>query len=381
MPETTIPAYFAPNTAVSSPWQGTPTYAEFEYDQGLGQMLLSVLSIPLNFSGTSGNASTIVPAQYLIDHIEYKIGDVIETVYANDLFHESVSYQTSNDFNNMAANMNMSWNSSNGYTYSGTTYYSANNGLTLYIPLTASFFNTAQLHPNCLDDKLKVKVYFTGTNAAIGGTTSNVVSLASQPLLWVFSAKTTDAQLKRDYAQHTSGILYRSLVRTRQTFPYTSPTSTAGQQFNLTSLANDSAGLLIYSTPVANASNVPASGTASSSGVLLRCPLSAVGLQDKGSTNIIPPLPSALVQSWINPQTLAISKEAQVQPFYVLSFCSDLARTLADGSNTGGLKLTGNEKIIITDGGSLASVLTVCSYDSAVLYIKDRRGRVEIKAA
>ena len=362
----------AKNTVPTTAWNGSLGQVEYEFPAFLGKITDNVLKFNITVSATGAGNVALSPTPFWFSRIEILYNSqVVESVEPYDAATETVSYLTDQEFKNVYQTMN--YGSDGGLA--SAVAYTANSSQTFnyYLPLWASFLNC---QPFIKGFKDAWRIRFTFANSIIATvtptgsalTTATGVSVAlNQMYLYTTEAQVSDAATAGLEAAHRSGIIYRSIIRNK--FSANEATIAAGAVYNkvLTTFSTDSAGLLLY---------VSLSSTSEPGYCLNTYALDSLELRDAANAQLTITLPAGLVESYLMTQQTPLNSAIvnnSLYNIYLFSFCNNILNVLETGKNSGGLKLTSQERIQFVNpaGSALASVkVNVISYEYALMAVR-----------
>jgi hypothetical protein len=302
-----------------------------------------------------------MPTPQWISRVEIYFGsDLIESVYADDLYHETVGTVTNQYYKQIESEINSSNYDLNtvGIPVGASRYYiPLNTCLTAMRPFVAGF-----------SAKIKVRVYFASSISAdpvvANPNPANTIAL-NEAQLYVGEATMSAEERKKVEDAHHGCVDYSILVRERQQEAL-SFNGSASTPMYLRSFKNDSAGLMVY-VQGQNGSN---------SSHLALAPVTDLTLQDSVGNKLTEQQPADFLKTFVwgdsidSPYT---TTSTMIQPtganLYLLPFSASFQETLRGAVNFGKRMLTSQERLIITPyrtglvGGTPSSaIVTVLSY-------------------
>ena len=329
------------STPQNACWNGSEVTVDFIIDRTLGKALNFTIQFDATVAGvTTADGCQIASSASLVNRIDWLVdGNSIETTYADMLFYENVVFKQDQELAQSASMLGVVVGPD-----SVTPANYANGSQTLYLPLTGAI-PSMQPFLAGIKNELRLRLYLApqvicraNSFVSDAAATFNLNKIG----LWVEEG-TTSPEAKNEYIQHheSNTVTYRSVCRGLWT--RTEPSLTSGTQNTdiLTGLVNDSAGLLVY---FKNPSTDPGY-------FMSRYNLRDMQLLNGSGTTLTRVLPSALVEGQITPSTTPVgSSFVNSASFntYIFPFSSSIERVRNSGKVLGGLKLTGNEQLVVT---------------------------------
>ena len=318
--------YVNRTTSLPSAWQGSETWVEFEIPQELGVWSGSTAWFDVTVTGTV----QAPPTPYWISRHELYLGsDLLETVYANEHYHEVVGLRSSQDLDQINELVNI--NTDYTYTTSITTQR-------FYLPLEATMLQEMRPFVNGFNSKFKVRFYFPSSITASG---------AGTVVLSDFGFTVEEAQELKGQSivemrnAHRHGVVdYSVILRERQQDAVSLVTGTT-QTLYLRSFNNDSAGLFVYVTPQAQ--------TATNSGT--RVVLKDVQILDETGNKITEILRSDFLNAFVWPTHIDSPFPNRIlnsNNVYLIPFSAAVGEALAKGCNYGDRTFTSLERLAVT---------------------------------
>jgi hypothetical protein len=361
------------NGTTSTPFNGGQYQIEFEFPNYLGKVIDSVLQMDLTFTTATAGNLIVLPTTLWFDRCEVLYGNnVIESLDADQLHIETVVFDTDQEFRNLEIPVNIG--SDGGFktiVMSGTTLTQS-----FYLPLWASWFNTLQPFVKGFRDLFRLRFYSTKdiVNASstavplsVGGIVMNKIQM------WATEAQLSDMQTRKLERHHKTGMIYRSVLRNKWQKIDDLTTASEYNQVVQTFTA-DSAAVALYARPN---SVLPADQ-------LTRVPFEYVALLDSTGSELTQRLPDGLVKYFVVPETVPFTSLITDQgkdSYYVFPLCSNLLSVLEDGQVRGGLKFSGNERIVVkipaSGGNKTNQIITALSWDYCVVNVRGGSASVE----
>ena len=359
----------AKNTVPTTAWNGSLGQVEYEFPAFLGKITDNVLKFNITVAASGAGNLYLTPTPYWFSRIEILYNSqVVESVEPYDVATETVSYLTDQEFKNVYASMN--YGSDAGFGPAIALAANTPQTFNFYLPLWASFLN-CQPFIRGFKDAWRVRVTFANSivassNASGTLTTATGVTVALNNMyLYTTEAQVSDAASAGLEAAHRSGIIYRSIIRNK--FATNEATIAAGSVYNrvLTTFSTDSAGLLAY--VISNSSEPGYCFTT--------YPLDSLELRDAANAQLTITLPAGLIKSYLMTQQAPMNSAIvtnSLYNIYLFSFCNNILSVLESGKNSGGLKLTSQERLQFVNPGSSLSSVKVCviSYEYAVMAVR-----------
>jgi hypothetical protein len=398
--------YINPLQAPSGLWSGNLTYTDFELDQNIGVCNSLYLRMSVNFSDPA-HLPSCPPTHYALNRAEVYFGsDLVETVYADSLYHESIAFLSEQKGHDVAdihnlhesdlAPRNMYYPTTSsvpsgsltgtlGYeeAYAGTFGFPkvqtrlnslADGQVTqtasgfYYINLDNTCLKSAKVYVKGFNAKIKVRVYWATTWSAQyqvnvpgvpadPGATPPVVGSAttfykSDPsigqLQLLVEERTTDAMSLMALEQaHKAGIVdYTVAIRERL---QDNPPGLVGGQQNTTFLRafrNKSAGLLMYIT---NPQPPP-------DRVTQRLAFASIQLLDARGNKLTEILDNDILTSKVFPDQIDSSfpnsANPDVRTIALLPFANHFQPVLDQGCSNGNYPLSTLEQFVLTPDGT-----------------------------
>lgn len=361
------------NGTTSTPFNGSQYQIEFEFPNYLGKVIDSVLQMDLTITTATPGNLLLLPTTLWFDRCEVLYGNnVIESLDADQLHIETVVFDTDQEFRNLEIPVNVG--SDGGFktlTLAGTSLTQ-----TFYLPLWASWFNTLQPFVKGFRDLFRLRFY---TTKDIVNASSTAVPLAvggiamTKIQMWATEAQLSDSATRKLEIHHKKGMVYRSVLRNKWQKIDDLTTSAEYNQVVQTFTA-DSAGVALYARPN---STLPADQ-------LSRTPFEYVALLDSTGSELTQRLPDGLIKYFVVPETVPFTSlitDQDKDSYYVFPLCSNLLSVLEDGQVRGGLKFSGNERIVIkipaTGGNKSNQIITALSWDYCVVNVSQGSASVE----
>lgn len=354
----------------AQPWNGSLNQIEFELPKYLGKVIESVLKFEVNVSTSSGAGTLqLLPTTGWLSRIEVLYNaSVVESVEPYDVHTETVSYSTDQELNLIATsiNLNPNGNLASALNISGTPVT-----LNYYLPLWANFFATAQPYVKGFSESWRIRLTFAQSIIVAAGTTGSVNSPGLTSLkLYATEANVSDGADAGLSAAHYSGITYHSIIRNK--FTKSEPSIPNTSQYNqvMTTFTTDSAGLLLYVKP----------DDITPDNFLSTLPLDSLELRDAANSQLTITLPSGLVEFFIMPYATPINSSIGLNSkynLYLFPFCNNVLNVLETGANSGGLALTGQERVLFQPVTSLTGVkVNVISYEYATMTVRGGNAKI-----
>lgn len=361
------------NGTTSTPFNGSQYQIEFEIPNYLGKVIEAVLQFDLTVTTTDTTAHLLqlLPTTLWFDRCEViYANNVIESLDADQLHIETVVFDTDQEFRNLQipCNIGSDGGFAPGLPLGGATGASRTSNVTFYLPLWASWFNTLQPFVKGFRDLFRLRFYTTKDIVVAGGTTvtDNAITMPKIQM-WVTEAQLSDSATRQLEHAHKKGIVYKSVLRNKWT---KIDTLTASSEYNqvVQTFTSDSSAVAIYARPN---SIVP-------DDQLTRTTLSYAGLLDSTGSELTQRLPDGLIKFFIVPETVPFTSlitDQAKDSYYVFPLCSNLLEVLEDGKVRGGLKFSGNERIvcILPPGTADATnqIVTALSWDYCVVNVRN----------
>ena len=395
--------YLNPLQAPSGLWSGNLTYTDFELDQNIGVAKSFNLRMSVNFSDPA-HLPSCPNTFYALNRAEIYFGsDLVETVYADSLYHESLAFLSEQKAHNVADTFNVNesdLSARNMYyptkqslpagTTAGTLGYedavAGTKGPVLpmvttlsdgEITQTASGYYYINLDNTCLkamrpyvrgfSSKIKIRVYWATSwvsqyqvnangTAPVDGSGGSVATFwksdpsISQLQLLVEEQTTDSASLMALEQAHRAGIVdYTVAIRERL---QDNPPSLVGGQQNTTFLRafrNKSAAIMAYITQP----NPPADR------LQQRLAFASIQLLDARGNKLTEILDNDILTSKVFPDQIDSSFPNSANPdirtLALLPFANHVQPVLDQGCSNGNYQLTTLEQFVLTPDGTTAT--------------------------
>jgi hypothetical protein len=365
------------NGTTNTPFNGSQYQIEFEFPNYLGKVIDAVLQFDMTFTTTSVTSANLVllPTTFWFDRCEVLYGNnVIESLDADQLHIETVVFDTDQEFRNLEIPVNIG--SDGGFktlTIGGATAADKTLTQTFYLPLWASWFNTLQPFVKGFRDLFRLRFYTTKdiVNAALTTATS-ITNTMPKVQMWATEAQMSDMATRRLEVHHKKGIVYKSILRNKwQKIDNLDPTADYNQVVQ--TFTSDSAAVAIYARPN---STLPEDQ-------LTRTPFLYAALLDSTGSELTQRLPDGLIKYFVVPETVPFTSlitDQAKDSYYIFPLCSNLLSVLEDGQVRGGLKFSGNERILVKVAGAVAvnnQIVTALSWDYCVVNVSQGSASVE----
>lgn len=365
------------------PWSGSQGTVEFEIPEHLGKITDMILQFEVKAKQVGGTGSTNVkftPTTYWFKSVALLYnGQEIERVDSDDLHNETINYCTDQQFNTIRSLCNVS--STGGIedgTDQTTSYGTAKK---YYLPLWANFASTAQLFPAGFNSGWRFKCTFA--SSVFAGSTDEDVTAGSLQLfgdklkLFLVEQQLDSEVFNALRESHSSGIVYRSVLRNKFDKPEPTIGTSADHNVVLTTFTTDTAALVLYVKPVDAAGDT----------ALVRHSLNYVGLRNKNNAEITINIPTDLLEGFIMPTQIPLasilseSRSLTANNHYLFCFASNLLSVLETGAMLGGYKMDGGSRVVFRPDEALTDVsVNVLSYDYATMSVRGRVPKIERKA-
>jgi hypothetical protein len=365
------------NGTTSTPFNGSQYQIEFEFPNYLGKVIEAVIQMDMTFTTTSATSANLVvlPTTLWFDRCEVLYGNnVIETLDADQLHIETVVFDTDQEFRNLEIPVNVG--SDGGFkvlTVGGATAAEKTLTQTFYLPLWASWFNTLQPFVKGFRDLFRLRFYSATdiVNASLT-TATGITNTMPKIQLWATEAQLSDSATRKLEIHHKKGMVYRSILRNKWQ-KIDNLTDAAEYNQVVQTFTADSAAVALYARPN---STLPQD-------LLTRTPFAYVALLDSTGSELTQRIPDGLLKYFIIPETVPFTSlitDQAKDSYYVFPLCSNLLAVLEDGQVRGGLKFSGNERIVIKvpPGGSASNqIITALSWDYCVVNVSQGSASVE----
>ena len=330
--------YVVRDPSLPSAFGGSETWCEFSLPREMGVLDSMRLAVDVTLSA----GTVLMPTPFWASRVEYYWGaELVETVYADDLYHEVAGMVTKQYFEQVAGEIHASrdFDLDVKPVPSGQSRF--------FIPLQ-SHLSAMRPFVRGFDSTIRVRVYWAGSITADPILTNsdpvNTVTL-NEVQLFVCEAQMSRAETEKAEKLHKQGIVqYASVFRERQSDALSFNSSGTTAQY-LRSFKNDSAGLLIY---------IQAQNGKNASDLVL-APVFDITLQDATGNKLTEQNRSDFIKTFVytdqvdSPFTTHPSAQ---QPnganLYLIPFSSSFQDTVRTGNNYGKRALTSQERLIYT---------------------------------
>ena len=331
--------YVVRDTSLPSAFGGNETWCEFSLPREMG--VLDSMRLAVDITVPAGGC-VLMPTPYWAARVEYYWGsDLVETVYADDLFHEDVGMVSQQYFEQVAGELNVSrdFDLKTDPCPAGQSRF--------FIPL-ASHLTAMRPFVRGFDSTIRVRVYWaariTADPVLTNGNPSTVITL-NEVQLFVCEAQMSRSEMEKAEKLHKHGVVqYAGIFRERQSDALSFNSSGTTPQY-LRSFKHDSAGLAVYiqSQNGSNASD------------LVLAPVFDITLQDAVGNKLTEQNRGDFLKSFIYTDQVdspfSTHRSAQ-QPnganLYLIPFSSSFQDTVRTGNNYGKRALTSQERLIYT---------------------------------
>jgi hypothetical protein len=329
--------YVIRDTSLPTAFAGSEAWCEFSLPREMGVLD----SIRLAFDVTTSAATVLMPTPFWASRVEYYWGsDLVETVYADDLYNEVAGLTTDQYRQDIAKVINTT---ETGDLKTATVTGSKR----FYLPLV-SHLNSMRPFVRGFDSVIKVRVYLAPSITAAADTTqanpANTVTL-NELQLFVNESQMSRAEAEKTEKLHKAGVVqYAGIFRERQSDALSFNSSGTTPQY-LRSFRNDAAALGVY-IQAQNGSN---------SSELVRAPLRDLTLQDAVGNKLTEQLPSDFLKTFVFTDhvesrwtTLSTTSQPNGANFFLVPFTASFEDTLRTGNNYGKRTMTSQERLIYT---------------------------------
>lgn len=357
---------------------GNSSQITYSFKAPLGKVIDAVLQIDLSIScvaGGDGGYLSLAPTTMWFDRREDMYGaEVKETQDADQIHLSTLAFLTDQEYATLAEAVNIG--ADGGFQVAELIHVETTaTKKTFWLPVWSGLFHSAQPFVRGFKDSWKLRFHTArngivnsykttevstgGTNADLGELNINLTGMT----LWATEAQLSDSALANLASAHSREIVYRAVVQTKFSQPEASIGQNSEYQRILTSLISPTAGVVAYVKP----------SSTDVEDCLTKFPLASVGLLDGGNTEIVQRLPEGLVRYFIQPESVPLTSRItaeNVQSYYVMPFCSNLQEVLETGATNGGIKMTGNEKIVLRPADAISNaVVCVVAFEYAHLKV------------
>ena len=340
--------YVIRDTSLPTAFNGSETWCEFSLPREMGVLDSMRLAVDVAVDGDN----RLMPTPFWIARTEVYWGsDLVETIYDDDLYHESVGMISKQYFDEIKTLLNVG----KQYDINGRTITDGNHRF--FIPLK-SHLDSMRPFVRGVDATIKIRVYFA-SNVMVGASENdsnptNKVTL-QEAQLFVGEAQLSRAETEKVEKQHRGGVVqYAGVFRERQSDSLSFNSSSSTPQY-LRSFKHDSAGLLVY---------LRAQGNSNVSKLLLRS-IKDLTLQDAVGNKLTETQRSDFLKVfvWTDQMDSPFTTHKRfTQPeganLFLIPFSSSFQDTLRTGNNYGKRSLTSQERLIYSpaaSGGGLHS--------------------------
>jgi len=346
--------------APTQPWNGASPKITFSYKKPLGKVIDSVIQFDLNIrSSDDGGYLTLSPTTLWADRRENTYaGNVLESQDADQIHMATLAFLTDQEFSTLAEAVNVG--SDGNFNTAPLHITGTATKRTFWLPVWSGLFHSAQPFVRGFKDDWKltltmakegiVNSYKTTSGGATDADLSALTIQLDNISLWATEAQMSDTAISNLERAHKRQIVYRCITQTKFSQNETSIGSNSEYSRTLTSLTAATAGVVAYVKP--SASDV--------SEQLTKYNLKTVGLLDAGNREIVQRLPDGLLRYFIQPESVPLTSNItaeEVQSYYVMPFCANLLEVIETGRTNGGVKFTGNEKLVFRPAAELSDVI------------------------
>ena len=349
------------------PFNGSLNQIEFELPKYLGKVIECVLQFEVNLSSASTGTVQLLPTTGWCSRIEILYNAaIVESVEPYDVHTETVAYSTDQELNLIAPSINLN---PNGNLASAISVSTTAQTRRFYLPLWANFFASCQPFCKGFNDSWRIRLTFANSIVAASTGSVNAIGLTTLKL-YATEANVSDGADAGLGAAHQSGITYHSVIRNK--FTKSEPSIPNSSQYNqvMTTFTTDSAGLLVYVKP----------DSADPATFLTTYALDSLELRDSANSQLTITLPAELVEAYIMPYATPINSSVSLNSnynIYLFPFCNNVLNVLETGANTGGLALSGQERVLFTPVANLSTAkVNVVSYEYAKMYVRGGNAKV-----
>lgn len=353
------------------PFSGNQSQVTFELPHNFGKLIDTLCQFDITTATSDADGANVVicPSLFFASRIEVMYdGQVLETIEAAELYNESLQWVSQEEFDHLRNAVNVAANGS----FNAPLALPANGSVTntWFLPLNSSMLGTIQPYLKGFSGtwsiRLTLQTNITVSSVKPSTSTSNSGSIENKleniQLLCV-EANQSDQGEAALAAAHQRGASYRTVLRNK----FVSPTLTtlynnAEYQQTLTAFSSDSAGINFYIRD----------SVESLSSVLEHYPIASIQLRDSTGSEITIALNGNYIKTFLTPRQCPTPGVIinQVND-YLFSFCSNLNEVLESAKFLGGLKLSGQERVVLRPVDALQSVVIVAvSFDYAVLKVQ-----------
>jgi len=360
----------ARNTVPTNPWNGALSQVEYEFPSFLGKVVDNVLyfDVTLSTSDAGGGTVQLSPTTQWFSRIEILYNSqVVETVEADEIHTEVVGFTTDQELALIRESINVS---STGGFHSAFPTSLAGNRHVFYLPLWATTLSTIQPFVRGFADAFRVRVTFA--NSIVAASTGDDYTIRlNQMKLYSTEANMSPGAISALEAAHFAGISYKTIIRNKFTKNF--PAISNGSQTNevLTTFTSDSAGLVVYVKPD--------SQVVSQS--LTKDQMNTLELHDSANSQLTITLPAGLIEAFIMPTQVPLNSNVTnngSNSIYIFPFVPNLMKVIEKGEVSGGLTLSGQERIVFQPLSNLTTPrkLSVISYEYARVDVKGKKARI-----
>lgn len=322
------PKYIYVNRATGMPsaWLGSETWVEFEIPHEIGVWQGTTVSFDITTAGGVG----LPPTPFWISRHEVYLGsDLIETVYANEHYHEVVGFRSTQDLDQI----NEAINVDTDYSYTAATASGR-----YYLPLEASLLRAMRPYVKGFDSKFKIRLYFPSSIISSNGPSGPQTATLDEVKL-IVNESTNASETAAAHRAHRAGVVdYNVIFRERQQEAFTFSNSSDQKTIYLRSLKNDSAGLLVYITP-----QQPTTAQLGS-----RVAIKDLQVQDEMGGKITEVLDASFLKPFIWPSQIDSPFPNNAgNDLYLIPFSSDVSAAVERGCNYGDRPFTSLEKLVV----------------------------------
>jgi len=346
-------------------FNGSETELNFDIPQTIKGKIHDV-TLVWDIKITDASGVALLPAPLFVKRTEVIGPDAKtwSTTQDADVAHDLAIFREETDWVDVYESMN--------FTATGglnSTPLDASGSRLLYSPV--SWYDGvlgAGFVPGAVTEPFKLKFYTRGS-IALDGTTNPTVNSV---YLIIQSEDVGQAKFDATVAKYQSCMYLRCPMRVRLTADFASLPGNVGTPTLMTQFTGaDTAAWVVYLTDTVTTNST----------VLQTYPIDTLEIQDGGGKAMWSECPTSYLKcihatrhTKINAPVCVLSTGAQKE-VYPYIFCDDLNKVLAEGKNTGGMHVIGNERLVIKPAGTLTNArLVVVAYSYAAMRFVDGHG-------
>lgn len=339
--------YIPPNAGVtSSAWTSAGVFLDFEIPSGVG--VLRTTSLRLDINNTNASLQ-VPPSPFLVQQIEVYVGSqLLETLYPNDIYNETVGFLKADDVQSEAATLLYE----NFLATVRNHVVPQPGNFTAYLPFN-NVLSCCRFFCDGVTETIKFRVYFP---AGMFNTTNT--NLGAANLLIEEDAGSANDRRNWNIAAST-GIVFSTVVRQRMNTTIVKA-NTTDYTLELTGVTGSSAGFFVYAgptvtpgtgnTPYVTKTDLSGNPTSVPSNSLLpvRYTIYSLELDDQMGNKRTETLRGDHLKGYVWPTQIGSSfPSLPDNDVYPLAFCENMYNAITTGVYSGHLKTNGRDRLVI----------------------------------